>query len=313
MVFSTCGVWPAFWTYGPSWPKNGEIDIIEGINDFHANRMTLHTGPGCLLSNKTHDSPTMSPNHYGEVLYTRCVSGENGTDNTGCSIGTRDTTSYVDGLNAIGGGIYATDWTDEYIAIYFFPRISCRGDDVSGPLGEHPDPAPWGLPLSKFYLTCDIGRNFRNHSIIFDITFCGGWADGKQCNTSTPINSTWPPEPTFDGGYGVVGNQSCARKTGHSCKDWVMNHPEAFKDAYWSVDALRVYQEQQVEHHSTYQPTPPIEPGTAGLHDLKFSESGVADTTSVKEEQLNKEQLYEHRSRLVRSRHLGLGLPPVGS
>lgn len=24
-----CGVWPAFWSYGPGWPANGEIDVIE--------------------------------------------------------------------------------------------------------------------------------------------------------------------------------------------------------------------------------------------------------------------------------------------
>lgn len=42
-----CGTWPAFWTVGPNWPSNGEIDIIEGVNDQTGNDMTLHTSSGC--------------------------------------------------------------------------------------------------------------------------------------------------------------------------------------------------------------------------------------------------------------------------
>lgn len=40
-----CSVWPAIWTVGPDWPNNGEIDIIEGINNITNNQMTFHTGP----------------------------------------------------------------------------------------------------------------------------------------------------------------------------------------------------------------------------------------------------------------------------
>lgn len=38
-----CGTWPAHWTLGPNWPTNGEIDIIEGVNNAADNLMSLHT------------------------------------------------------------------------------------------------------------------------------------------------------------------------------------------------------------------------------------------------------------------------------
>ncbi|KAG7090802.1 hypothetical protein E1B28_009886 [Marasmius oreades] len=74
---SGCGTWPAFWTNGPSWPFDGEFDILEGVHDYTNNQATLHTGPGCTLSPTTGFDGTI-------VTTTNCE--VNGPSNQGCGI-----------------------------------------------------------------------------------------------------------------------------------------------------------------------------------------------------------------------------------
>lgn len=45
-----CGTWPAFWSLGGgTWPQNGEIDILEGVNQNTQNKMVLHTDTQCSV------------------------------------------------------------------------------------------------------------------------------------------------------------------------------------------------------------------------------------------------------------------------
>lgn len=135
--------------------------------------------------------------------------------------------------------MYATEWTSSAISIWFFPRSAIPGDIASG----KPNPASWGTPLAKFAGNCNIDQHFGNQQIVFfpfssvpaihkaiiahmliknkikqvfDTTFCGDWAGN------------------------VWGSSSCASKG--SCTDFVANNPAAFKEAYWKVNSLKVYQ-----------------------------------------------------------------------
>ncbi len=184
--------------------------------------MTLHTGPGCTIGK---DTSAFS----GNLSTPNCDIHASGQDeNAGCGIHSTNTKSYGAGLNANNGGVYATEWTAQGISIYFFPRGAIPSDVLS----DNPNPSGWGEPAAKFDGACDIPTMFKNHQIVFDTTFCGQWA-GHVWSTS-----------------------SCASKAA-TCNAFVQDNPEAFADAYWEINALKVYQ-------SNGQTSYPTQPGIPG-------------------------------------------------
>ncbi|KAH0282616.1 endo-1,3(4)-beta-glucanase, partial [Aureobasidium sp. EXF-3399] len=209
MPGNACGAWPAYWMVGPSWPNGGEIDIIEGVNTQNHNAMTLHTADGCSI----YDNGNFTGNLYSDDCY---VNAADQTNNLGCQISTNQYNTYGDGFNNVGGGVYAMEWTDEAISIWFFQR----GAIPSNVLSSNPQPDyTWGTPLSQFTGCCDIPEFFSDNQIVFDVTFCGDWA-----------GSVWSSDST------------CSALSG-SCTDYVANNPQAFNNAYWSINSLKVFEQ----------------------------------------------------------------------
>lgn len=201
-----CGTWPAFWLLGPDWPSGGEVDIIEGVNSQAANSFAMHTSPGCSIVNDGFSGSMNTPN---------CdVYAPGQGHNEGCSISTLDTQSYGTGLNNVGGGVYATEWTSEAITIWFFPRSQIPADIKTG----NPHPSTWGVPQARFGGACDIDKFFHDQKIVFTNTFCGDWA-GK-----------------------VWGQDSTCSPSGNTCQEYVQYNPTQFQKAYWDVNSIRVYQ-----------------------------------------------------------------------
>lgn len=200
---------------GPDWPNSGEIDIIEGVNQVDRNSMTLHTSANCTLSR--------DGGYSGMPLRDDCSNRPE--DNMGCTImdfaRNEERDSYGQGFNDAAGGVYATEWTSSAIKIWFFPRSAIPQDIVTGT----PDPSTWGTPSAQFAGDCDIDSHFQNMQIVINTTFCGAWA-----------GAVWK--------HPVLAAPGCSDKA-RTCEDFVANSPHEFRDAYWLIQSIKVYQETE--------------------------------------------------------------------
>jgi len=203
-------VWPAFWTLGNGvWPTTGEIDIIEGVHDNEHNQVTWHTNPGCNLtpSNFTGTIETQNGQPYLDC--------EGSATLPGCGVIEWSQASYGPTFDAQGGGVFAMKWDQDGISVWNFYRVAVPEDIQEG----FPDPSTWPEPTATLEPAgCDPLEYFQNHTIIFDITFCGDWA-GNTYNSS-----------------GCPG--TCAE---------VLLDPTNFVNASWSINSLKVYRRQDVK------------------------------------------------------------------
>ncbi|RUS31702.1 concanavalin A-like lectin/glucanase domain-containing protein [Jimgerdemannia flammicorona] len=201
-----CGTWPAVWTVGGSWPNNGEIDIVEGVNNQAQNAMTLHTNAGCTMAG-------VKRNQSGTTVTPNCdVKAPGQYANQGCGVTDTRTNSYGAGFNSNKGGVFVTKWSPSSgIQIWFFPRNNIPQDIIDG----NPKPASWCLPNANFPFKSCPSSHFKGHQIVVDLTFCGDWA-------------------------GNVFGQMCPGKG--DCASYVKNNPSAFKQAYWAFRSFKVYQ-----------------------------------------------------------------------
>ncbi|KAL0944291.1 mixed-linked glucanase [Colletotrichum truncatum] len=219
---SVCGLWPAFWMYGPDWPASGEIDIIEGANQATRNIISGHTTQGCRLP----DAPLAN----GEPLLSDCQSpGTN--NNAGCNYLPPSSyqATYGDSFNAVGGGVYALEWTSDAIRIWHWTRQCIPPDVVS----KKPDPSTWGLPIALFGTsTCEVDKYFKNMSIVLQTNFCGDYAA-----------NIWGR-----------GDDTCNQRA-PTCVEYVARNPSAFRNAFWEVNYIDVYERGLANPTSTPEPT----------------------------------------------------------
>jgi len=168
-----CGTWPAAWTVGANWPNEGEIDVVEGVNNVSPNQATLHTSSGCTMP------------------ASRAESGHTGSNdcegNTGCGVQADAPNTFGPSFNNIGGGVYAMERTTSYIKVWYWARNdnSIPSDVKSG--SSSIQTSNWPTPFALFPNTqCDISSHFGPHNLIFDLTFCGDWAGAVYSSSGCP-------------------------------------------------------------------------------------------------------------------------------
>lgn len=222
-----CGTWPAWWSNGellhsifstsqlivtgPNWPIGGEIDIIEGVHNYTNNQATIHTDSGCSIP--TDDESILGIS--GTVIDgTNCAALETG--NQGCGVRSSSDVSFGRAFNNNGGGVYAMEWTDDGISIYFWEAGSIPADVTA----ETPVPSSWGRPMATWPASgCNPSKYFYENIFIFDTTLCGDWA-----GTSWQLT-------------GIPGQEeSCADRTGYpTCEAFVRAEGSSFNEACkWS-------------------------------------------------------------------------------
>jgi hypothetical protein len=202
-----CSVWPAYWTAARTWPAGGEIDIMENVNQATINQMSLHTSPGCSI---TQGATGMT----GTVSTTNC--GD--PSNSGCIVQDLRPTSYGAGFNAAGGGMWVTEFANESISIWFFSRPDIPAAITSASNASSIDTSALGTPTALYPAsTCDITQFFQPQSIVIDISLCGVFA-----------------RPTF--------NETCPPTQLNACYlDWVIGPPANYSQAYFEIVSLRVF------------------------------------------------------------------------
>ncbi|KAG2121768.1 glycoside hydrolase family 16 protein [Suillus clintonianus] len=199
-----CGTWPAI--LGANWPNEGEVDIVEGVNDQTPNKCSLHTSSNCTMPS--------SRSMTGTVDGTDCYAYDN--SNAGCGVKINDTKSYGPKFNNKKGGWYAIERRSSYIKIFFWERTSGSvPSDVKSP-GSSVNTSNWGKPAAYFPNThCDFSTHFGAHNIIINLTFCGDWAGSSSVYAASGCPST--------------------------CVDYVNNNPSAFNKAYFEFNSLNIY------------------------------------------------------------------------
>ena len=79
-LITSISTWPAVWEVGDDWPNQGEVDIVEGVNNVSPNQATLHTAAGKTLDDSffSFTSPTSTSSRMHDAYHKSLNGGVRG-------------------------------------------------------------------------------------------------------------------------------------------------------------------------------------------------------------------------------------------
>ncbi|KAI7302546.1 hypothetical protein KC315_g16095 [Hortaea werneckii] len=106
--------------------------------------------------------------------------------------------------------------------IWFFSRNDIP-ETILAANGTHgPDPSTFGVPDGSFQGSCDFDSHFSAQQLVFNTDFCGSFAGNIWQQNGCPMLD---PQNQW-----------------RSCSMYVASNPQAYSEAYWEVNYLKVYQ-----------------------------------------------------------------------
>ncbi|KAI0660223.1 concanavalin A-like lectin/glucanase domain-containing protein [Cubamyces menziesii] len=208
-----CSVWPGFWTKGPNWPLDGEIDIVESVNLLGHNQMSLHTLSGC-------NQPS-SVKQLGQTIGTDCSAGADSA--TGCGVAETQPKSFGADFVSAGGGVWATQFDVSGVYIWFWTRKDVP-DSVTN-AQDSIDTSSWGTPSAAWpSASCNITKYFAPQQLVIDITLCGDWAGIPS------LYQSMCGGPLGNGTYDTCYLQNVINTNGSN-----------YADAYFEIASIKVF------------------------------------------------------------------------
>ena len=147
--------------------------------------------------------------------------------NVGCVVEGQNGT-FGKNFNANGGSIIALEYLPEAISVWQFNRTDIPGDIFN----ETPDPSTWRMPDAHFMASDgqSLEDYFYSLRMVFNTDVCGSW-----------IDKVW-------------ADSECAYLA-PTCAEYAAQNSTAFKDAYFLIGGVQVYQSAASGMNTTVLPS----------------------------------------------------------